>query len=159
MLDSDLAELYDVPTKRLNEAVRRNCKRFLADFRFRLTKDESELLSPRIRLPNLRSQFATSSHGGRRYMPYVFTEQGVAMLSSVLSSERAIAVNIAIMRTFVRLRYVLATHKELAAKLEAVETKCDRQFKVIFDVLRQLMQSAAGPEKGPIGFVARSNRK
>ena len=107
MLDADLAELYGVPTKRLNEAVRRNTARFPEDFMFRLRMDEAR---------NLRSHFATSkTHGGRRYLPHVFTEQGVAMLSSVLSSKQAIQVNIAIMRAFVRMRQMLVSHEELAA--------------------------------------------
>jgi len=111
MLDSDLAELYQVPTKRLNEAVRRNVGRFPADFMFQLSAEELE---------NLRSQIATSSsgHGGRRHAPCAFTEHGVAMLSSVLSSKRAVALNILIIRAFIRLREYLATHKDLARKLE-----------------------------------------
>jgi hypothetical protein len=150
MLDSDLAALYEVPTKRLNEAVRRNPGRFPADFMFQLTRKEVRDFRLHIGLSDLRSQIATSSHGGRRYLPYVFTEQGVAMLSSVLNTDRAIAVNIAIIRTFARLRHLLTSHKELAAKLEALETKCDREFKVIFDVLRDLMQPArrARPQIG-----------
>jgi|SRR5436309_3366853 len=110
MLDSDLAELYQVPTKRLNEQVRRNLTRFPAGFMFQLTKEQTEAL---------RSQIATSkeSRGGRRYAPFVFTEQGVAMLSSVLNSERAVQVNIAIMRAFVRLRELLATHKDLVRRI------------------------------------------
>ena len=115
MLDSDLAELYQVPTKSLNLAVRRNPDRFPADFMFQLTKEEFE---------NLRFQFETSSsgYGGRRYLPYAFTELGVAMLSSVLNTERAVQMNILIVRAFVRLREVLATHKDLAAKIEKLET-------------------------------------
>jgi hypothetical protein len=115
MLDSDLADLYQVPTKSLNLAVRRNPDRFPADFMFQLTKEEFE---------NLRFQSETSSsgYGGRRYLPYAFTELGVAMLSSVLNTERAVQMNILIMRAFVRLREVLATHKDLAAKIEKLET-------------------------------------
>src|SRR3989338_697581 len=112
MLDRDLAELYGVLTKALLQAVKRNPKRFPRDFMFILTRQE---------VMNLRSQFVTSSWGGRRYQTYVFTEQGVAMLSSVLKSERAIQVNIAIMRAFVRLKQVFATHKELARKLKELE--------------------------------------
>ena len=104
ILDTDLATLYRVPTKAFNQAVRRNMLRFPADFMFQLTSDETE---------NLRSQIVTSSWGGRRYLPFVFTEQGVAMLSSVLNSDRAIQVNIAIMRAFVKLRELLATHQDL----------------------------------------------
>ncbi|PWT96842.1 MAG: DNA-binding protein [Terriglobia bacterium] len=114
MLDSDLAELYQVPTKSLNLAVRRNAERFPEDFMFQLTKEEYE---------NLRFQFETSSsgYGGRRYLPYAFTEQGVAMLSSVLNSQRAVQVNILIIRVFVRLRELLATHKDLARKIEQLQ--------------------------------------
>lgn len=143
MLDADLATLYGVPTKRLNEQIRRNPKRFPADFMFQLTFQE---------VTNLRSQIATSKYwGGRRYLPYVFTEQGVAMLSSVLNSERAIEVNVEIMRAFVRLRQILATHKDLSRKLEEMEKKYDHQFKVVFDAIRQLM--APPPSKSKkIGF-------
>ena len=126
MTDVDLADLYCVPTKRLNEQVRRNRKRFPADFMFQLTKEEDE---------NLRSQFATSrsEHGGRRSLPYAFTEQGVAMLSGVLNSERAIEVNIAIMRAFVKLRQMLESNEELNRKFAAVIRKLsthDKYFKV-----------------------------
>jgi len=135
MLDADLAELYGVTTKRLNEQVRRNLSRFPADFMFQLDAREASAL---------RSQFATSKkgRGGRRYLPYVFTEQGVAMLSSVLNSERAIEVNIAIMRVFVRLREMMATHKELAFKLIELEERLeghDEQIQNIFEAIRQLM--------------------
>jgi hypothetical protein len=146
MLDSHLAELYEVPTFRLNEAVKRNRRRFPEDFMFRLTKEEAG---------SLTSQFAMSKpgRGGRRTLPYVFTEQGVAMLSTVLNSERAIAVNIAIMRTFVRLRQILATHKELAARLAALEKKYDQRFKVVFDILKQLMEPPPSPPKPLLGFM------
>jgi hypothetical protein len=145
MLDSDLAELYGVTTKRLNEQVRRNLSRFPEDFMFQLTESETHLL---------RSQFATSKkgRGGRRYLPYAFTEQGVAMLSSVLNSERAIKVNIEIMRTFVRLRRLLASHADLARKLDALERKYDAQFKVVFDAIRELMKPPES-KKRPIGFL------
>ena len=145
MLDSDLAELYGVTTKRLNEQVRRNLSRFPEDFVFQLTESESDLL---------RSQIATSKtgRGGRRYLPYVFTEQGVAMLSSVLNSERAIKVNIEIMRAFVRLRQILASNKELAKKLNELEKKYDAQFKIVFDVIRELMRTPEA-KKRPIGFI------
>jgi hypothetical protein len=124
MLDSDLAELYQVPTKSLNLAVKRNAARFPDDFMFRLTKEEV----------GLRFQFETSkTRGGRRYLPHAFTEQRVAMLSSVLKSTRAIQVNIAIMRTFVRLRQILATHRGIAEKLQAIERKYDKRFKVVFE--------------------------
>jgi hypothetical protein len=145
MLDSDLAALYGVTTKRLNERVRRNRSRFPDDFMFRLTAEE---------IGFLRSQTATSNpgRGGRRYAPYAFTEQGVAMLSTVLNSERAIRVNIEIMRAFVRLRQILASNSQLARKLDALEKKYDAQFKVVFDAIRQLM-AAPEPKKRKIGFL------
>ena len=132
LLDADLAALYGVGTKRLNEQVKRNRSRFPQDFMFQVTQEEAE---------SLRSQSATSKRGrgGRRYAPFVFTEQGVAMLSTVLSSERAIQVNIEIMRTFVRLRQMLASNAQLARKLAELEKKYDAQFKVVFDAIRQLM--------------------
>jgi hypothetical protein len=132
MLDADLAVLYGVTTKRLNEQVRRNRARFPEDFMFQLSSEE---------VRSLRAQFATSNkgRGGRRYAPYAFTEQGVAMLSTVLNSERAILVNIEIMRAFVRLRQMLASNAELARELDALEKKYDAQFKVVFDAIRQLM--------------------
>jgi len=145
MLDRDLAELYGVPTKRLNEQVRRNRDRFPADFMLRLTGEE---------VRSLRSQIATSKpgRGGARYRPYAFTEQGVAMLSTVLNSERAIEVNIAIIRAFVRLREILSTHKDLARKLDELEKKYDENFRVVFAAIRQLMEPPDPPKKGRIGF-------
>jgi len=145
MLDSDLAELYGVTTKALLQAVKRNPERFPADFMFQLS--ETEFL-------NLRSQFVTSSWGGRRYAPYAFTEQGVAMLSSVLRSKRAIQANVQIMRAFVRLRQILASHRDLARKLETLEKKYDSQFKVVFDAIRHLM-AAPEPKEKKIGFRVR----
>ena len=142
MLDRDLAAMYGVETKILNRAVSRNLDRFPDDFMFRLTKQE---------VTNLRCQFGTSSWGGTRYAPRVFTEQGVAMLSSVLKSQRAIEVNIQIMRTFVKLRQMLASHVELACKLEALEKKYDAKFRIVFDAIRELMTPPA-PEHRPIGF-------
>jgi hypothetical protein len=148
MLDSDLAALYGVPTSRLNEQVKRNQNRFPNDFAFRLTQKE---------FTDLISQFATSnaSHGGRRKLPWVFTEHGVAMLSSVLNSQTAIHVNIEIMRAFVRLRRLLATPGELVAQLhrlaETVQLH-DEQIKVIAEVLRKLMEPSPQPPKGRIGF-------
>jgi len=157
MVDRDLAELYGVATKVLNQAVKRNKKRFPADFMFRLTKGEvEEVVTICDRFGNLRSQNATSSWGGRRYTPYVFTEQGVAMLSSVLNSERAVQVNIAIMRAFVKLREVLSTHKELAQKLSELERKVeknDRNIHLIFEAIRQLMAPPPEKQKGKIGFI------
>jgi ORF6N domain len=144
MVDADLAILYGVSTKRLNEQVRRNRSRFPDDFMFQLSKKEGR---------SLRSQFATSKQGrgGRRYAPLVFTEQGIAMLSTVLNSERAIQVNIEIMRAFVRLREMIATHKDLARKLEALEKRYDAQFKVVFDAIRELM-ARQRPRNARSGF-------
>ena len=160
ILDANLAELYGVESKVLNQAVKRNKKRFPPDFMFQLTREESIAL---------RSQFVTlkSSRGQhRKYLPYAFTEQGVAMLSSVLNSERAVQVNIEIMRAFVRLRQFLSTHKELAHKLAALERKVgthDEQIQVIFEAIRQLM-TPPETKKRKIGFlvkekVARYGRK
>ncbi|MDX6499590.1 MAG: hypothetical protein QOG23_2850 [Blastocatellia bacterium] len=145
MLDSELAELYQVPTKVFNQAVSRNRNRFPKDFMFQLTVEEDE---------SLRSQIVTSKvgRGGRRYRPYVFTEQGVAMLSSVLNSERAVQVNIAIMRAFVRLREMMESNKELAAKLDALEKKYDAQFSVVFQAIRKLMQPSPAKNSRRIGF-------
>ena len=145
ILDRDLAKLYGVPTKRLKEQVKRNIKRFPEDFMFELTMQESGIL---------RSQIATSSWGGERYLSYVFTEQGVAMLSSVLNSERAIQVNIAIMRAFVKLRQILSTHKELVHKLKELEKKFEKhdvEIQSIFEAIRQLMMPPE-PPKRRIGF-------
>jgi len=148
MLDGDLAELYQVSTKVLNQAVKRNEDRFPADFMFQLTHEE---------FTALRSQIVTLESGRgrhRKYLPHAFTEQGVAMLSSVLRSKRAVRVNIEIMRAFVRLREILATHKDLAAKLETLERKYDAQFKVVFDAIRQLM-TPPEPKKRKIGFLVK----
>ena len=131
MLDSDLAELYKVETRTLIQAVKRNINRFPSDFMFQLNYQE---------VASLRSQIVISKtgRGGRRYQPYVFTEQGVAMLSSVLNSERAIEVNIHIMRAFVKLREMIASHKDLAKRLDELEKKYDEQFRVIFDAIREV---------------------
>lgn len=146
MLDADLAELYGVETFNLNKAVKRNIDRFPSDLMVQLTKEEANSLRFHIGMSK------TSGRGGRRYLPYAFTEQGVAMLSSVLNSKRAVQVNIAIMRAFVKLREMLATHKDLARKLNKMEKKYDAQFKVVFDAIRQLM---IPPEKKrrKIGFL------
>jgi hypothetical protein len=147
MFDFDLAALYQVPTKALNQAVRRNLARFPDDFVFPLTARE---------LADWRSQIVTANPAakmGLRRPPLVFTEHGVAMLSSVLQSDRAIQVNIAIVRTFARLRQILATHKELAERLAAMEKKYDRRFKVVFDILKELMEPPPAPPKRPIGFI------
>lgn len=147
MLDFHLAELYGVPTKRLKEQVRRNSDRFPADFMFELTEQEEHLL---------RSQLATSKRGrgGSRYRPFAFTEQGVAMLATVLSSKRAVRVNIAIMRTFVELRQIIASHKELAVQLRELERKVgthDLQIRAIFEAIRQLVKTPDLPKR-QIGF-------
>lgn len=146
MLDADLAALYAVETKHLVRAVKRNIDRFPTDFMFQLSKEEFD---------NLRFHSGTSSDwGGRRYRPYAFTEQGVAMLSSVLRSQRAIQVNIEIMRAFIRLRQMLASHVDLARKLDALEKKYDAQFKEVFEAIRQLM-APPEPKRRPIGFRKR----
>ena len=143
ILDRNLAELYDVETRDLNKAVSRNIGRFPVDFMFQLTREEFQ---------DLMFQFGTSSWGGTRKSPRVFTEQGVAMLSSVLRSRHAIKVNVEIMRTFVRLRRILATHADLARKLQDLEKKYDGQFRIVFDAIRQLMEPPAGPPSRRIGF-------
>ena len=144
MLDVHLAELYRVATKNLNKAVRRNKDRFPGDFMLQLTKEEFN---------SLRFHFGTSNagKGGRRYLPYAFTEQGIAMLSSVLHGRRAAQVNIEIMRAFVKLRELLATHKDLARKLEELERKYDAQFRVVFDAIRRIIQPPDKPKRR-IGF-------
>ena len=158
MLSIHLADLYQVEPKILTQAVKRNIERFPQDFLFRLTWDEVSrlkaqfVISRAISDKDSRSQFVTLKRGlNIKYPPYAFTEQGVAMLSSVLHSKRAIQVNIEIMRAFVKLRRILASHAELARKLETLEKKYDSQFKVVFDAIRQLMTA---PEKHPkqIGF-------
>lgn len=154
MLDFHLAELYGISTRVLKQQVRRNLKRFPDDFMFELTDEELSIL---------RSQFVTSRSrgwGGRRYLPFAFTEQGVAMLSSVLNSERAIQVNIAIMRTFVKLREIISTHKELAHKLELLERrieKHDEEIHAIFEAIRELM-TPPEPERKPLGFRVEERR-
>ncbi len=146
MLDVDLAVLYEVDTRALVQAVHRNLERFPVDFMFRLTNQEVAFL---------RSQSVISNRpgrGGRRYAPYAFTEQGVAMLSSVLNSPRAIAVNIEIMRAFMRLRFILGSNKELARRLDELEAKTDVRFRQVFEAIRQLMVPPE-PKQRPIGFV------
>lgn len=144
MLDADLATLYGVETRVLTQAVKRNIDRFPEDFMFQLSEEEFKIL---------RSQTVTSSWGGRRYPPYAFTEQGVAMLSSVLRSGRAVQVNVEIMRAFVRLRKLLASNKELEQKLRDLEKKYDEKFKIVFEAIRQLMIPPDPKPKRPIGFV------
>ena len=149
MLDADLAVLYEVPTKALNQAVKRNERRFPPDFMFRLTKKEKgELVTNCDRFERLKHSSA---------LPRAFTEQGVSMLSSVLKSDRAIDVNVEIMRAFVRLRQLMATHTDLARKLTALEQKYDKQFKVVFDAIRALMSPTAKPRK-KIGFVVKEKK-
>ena len=145
ILDKDLAAMYGVSTRDLNKAVVRNLDRFPGDFMFQLTRSE---------FTNLKFQFGTSSWGGTRKLPRAFTEQGVAMLSSVLRSKRAVQVNIMIMRAFVRLREMIASHKDLARRLAELEKKYDSQFKVVFDAIRQLMEPTA-PKPRRIGFHAK----
>jgi hypothetical protein len=164
MLGAKLSGFYGVETRVLIQAIKRNAERFPPDFMFQLTKEEVDLLRSQFVISSsenrggseiLRSQFVISKigdpRGGRRYPPYAFTEQGVAMLSSVLHSPRAIAVNIEIMRTFIRLRRMLASHADLARKLEALEKKYDAQFRVVFDAIRQLMAPLL-PKRRRIGF-------
>lgn len=146
MIDIDLAELYRVPTKRLNEQVKRNLKRFPKDFMFNLTEHE---------VANLRSQFATSSWGGRRTYPFAFTEQGIAMLSSVLNSSRAIEVNILIMRAFVKMRELLISHKDLNKKLLELEKKYDFQFEVVLKAIEDLISESKVSRKKVFGLAKR----
>jgi hypothetical protein len=152
MLDRDLAELYQVTTAALNQAVRRNRERFPSDFMFRLTRSEVTQLN--------RSQIVIGSqkHRDPRFRPYAFTEQGIAMLSSVLRSKRAISVNIEIMRAFVKLRQMLASNTALSRRLDELESTYDRQFKVVFDAIRQLM-SPPFPDRKQIGFRSRPVKK
>jgi hypothetical protein len=147
MLDADLARLYGVETKNLNKAVKRNASRFPVDFMFRLSSKELQIL---------RFQIGTSkgARGGRRYAPYAFTEQGIAMLSSVLHSSRAVQVNVAIMRTFVRLREMLRTHEELRRKIDAMEKRYDARFQAVFEAIRQMLETPI-PARKPIGFHVR----
>lgn len=152
ILDFDLATLYEVPTKVFNQAVKRNLKRFPSDFMFRLNEKEFE---------SLRSQIVTSKRGGTRYLPYAFTEQGVAMLSSVLNSDKAIDVNIAIMRTFVLIRQHSMNYKELQQKLQKLEKKNNKNFKEIYHALNLLLEEKAIQEeqknREPIGFKTKSS--
>ncbi len=153
MLDRDLAELYDVSTKAFNQAIKRNRTRFPADFMFQLSAQESA---------NLRSQFVTSSfgsHGGRRYRPHGFTQEGVAMLSSILKSQRAVQVNIAVMRAFVSLREMAVSYANLARKLGALERRCDthdHHIKLVFETLKRLIREPARP-RHRVGFVSQDH--
>jgi len=162
MLDSDLAILYQVATKSFNQAVKRNAKRFPEDFMFRLTKEEFEFL---------RSQSVTSSWGGRRYLPHVFTEQGGAMLSSILNSDRAIAMNIQIIRVFTRLREALLANHDILLKLEQLDKKIitlaqdvkmhDGSIETVFELIKELVEERAAPvlQREPIGFKTVSSGK
>ena len=160
MIDSDLAKLYGVSTKRLNEQVKRNRKRFPEDFMFQLNKQEMKIWEAQF----LRSQIATLKNGRgqhKKYFSYCFTEQGVAMLSSVLNSERAIQVNIQIIRTFTELREMLATNKELREKIEKMEKKYDKHFGIIFEAIKNLLEIKEEEEKKPgkrMGFVYRGKK-
>ncbi|MDH3576020.1 MAG: ORF6N domain-containing protein [Desulfobacteraceae bacterium] len=150
MLDRDLAELYEVETKALKQAVRRNIDRFPADFMFELTKDEYQ---------SLRSQIVTLKRGQHsKYAPFAFTEHGVLMLSSVLNSERAIQVNIQIVRTFTKLREMLSTHKDLKRKIESMEKKYDEQFQIVFEAIKQLLSEEDKPKK-KIGYTVKEKQK
>jgi hypothetical protein len=150
MLDKDLAKLYEVDTGQLTRQVRRNIDRFPEDFMFQLTKDE---------LQNLMCQIGISSWGGTRKLPYAFTEQGVAMLSGVLHSKRAIQVNIQIMRAFIQLKRMLLTNAGLRRKIEEMERKYDKQFAIVFQAIKQLLEPPPVKQKPPIGFRVYDNSK
>jgi len=150
MLDADLARLYGVEVRTLNQAVRRNAARFPADFMFQLTWEETERSRSQIVILNK----ADGRGRNIKYLPYAFTEQGVAMLSSVLRSERAVQVNVEIMRAFVRLRGLIGHNRELARRLDDLESRYDQQFKVVFDAIRELMTPPAPAPKRRIGFVS-----
>jgi len=143
LLDKDLAKLYEVDTGQLTRQVRRNIDRFPEDFMFQLTKEE---------LQNLMCQFGTSSWGGTRKLPYAFTEQGVAMLSGVLHSKRAVRVNIQIMRAFIQLKRMLLTNTDLRRKIEEMEKKYDKQFAIVFQAIKQLLKPAPAKERRITGF-------
>jgi len=143
MLDHDLAKLYGVTTGRLNEQVRRNIKRFPEEFMFQISTEEFK---------NLKSQFAISSWGGTRKLPFVFTEHGIAMLSSVLNSDRAISVNIQIIKTFIKMRQMMLSYKDLKEKIEKMESKYDKQFHILFQALKQMLEPKQVPPQRKIGF-------
>ena len=145
MLDSDLAKLYGVETKVLLQSVKRNIERFPNDFMFQLNQREFNFL---------RSQIVTSNgRGGRRYKPYVFTEQGVAMLSSALKSKRAIEINILIMRAFVKLREIISSNKKMSERIDKLEKKYDEQFLIVFEVIKQLMKPIKSKDERRTGFI------
>jgi hypothetical protein len=148
MLDRDLADLYQVPTFRLNESVKRNRNRFPEDFMFQLTREEMDLLTSQIAM-------SKEGRGGRRTLPYAFSEHGVAMLSSVLNSDRAVQMNILIIRAFVKLREMLATHKDLARKIEGLERQQKehgQQLAAVYSIVKRLIEIPSKPTK-PIGFI------
>ena len=149
ILDRDIAELYGVGTAQLTRQVRRNIDRFPDDFMFQLTKGE---------FTNLKCHFGTSSWGGTRKLPYAFTEQGVAMLSSVLNSERAIQVNIQIMRVFIKIKEMALSYKALQKRIDVIEKKCDQRFKIVFDAIRQLLEPPAKSATSAIGFKGREDK-
>jgi hypothetical protein len=163
MLSDDLARLYGVEPRVLMQAVKRNIARFPEDFMFQPNSGDLEAARSQVSPPaeaerasgDLKSQIVISSWGGRRYAPYAFTEQGIAMLSSVLRSPRAIQVNIEIMRAFVRLRRILSEHKELSRRLDELENRYDQQFRSVFEAIRQLMAPPNSPARNAIGFTAK----
>ena len=165
MLDRDLALLYDVEIKALNRAVKRNLDRFPADFMFQLTAEEVKTMRSQIVTADLRSQIVTSSstsHGGRRYFPYAFTEHGAIMAANVLNTPRAIEVSVYVVRAFVRLRQILAGHKELAAKFDQLEQKVashDEAIRVLVAAIRKLAAPAPDPNRRQIGFHSAQERK
>ena len=157
MLDADLAELYGIPTKVLNQAIKRNSERFPEDFMFQLTAEEFADLRCQGGISNLRSQIVTSNNpagrGGRRHLPYAFTEHGAIMAASVLNSPRAIEASVQVVRAFVQLRQMLATNAELSGKLAALEKKYDIKFRAVFEAIRELMTPSDPKKKRPIGFA------
>ncbi|MBI5659212.1 MAG: ORF6N domain-containing protein [Nitrosomonadales bacterium] len=161
MLDADLAELYGVETGALNRAIKRNSERFPEDFMFQLTAEEFADLRCKIGISNLRSQIATSNNsvgnpagrGGRRHLPYAFTEHGAIMAASVLNSPRAVEASVQVVRAFVQLRQILASNAELSGKLAALEKKYDIKFRAVFEAIRELMTPSDPKKKRPIGFA------
>jgi len=145
ILDSDLAALYGVDTRTLNQAVKRNINRFPPEFMFQLSLKEAQ---------NLISQFVISSHGGYRKLPYAFTEHGALMAATVLNSPRAVAMSLAIIKTFVKLRQILSINKDLSRRLDELESKYDEQFQIVFESIRRLMTEPEEPKKARIGFFA-----
>jgi len=159
ILDADLAALYGVATKRLNEQVRRNRQRFPEDFMLQLTAAELRFLERELNAANLKSQIATSkSHGGRRHLPYAFTEHGAIMAANVLNSERAVEASVEVVRAFVSLRQMVASNAQLARRLDELERQYDQQFQVVFDAIRALMMQPESKKK-PIGFRPKALKK